>query len=176
MPSCQDQQAPHSAPSHWARSHSGRNEARRPDSQCKQLQVLKQVLHFEQYEAWLKYIEDQVEIGQSVKCSTSCREQLARNVQHHAITLGASLLLLIASPQLASAGPSSNARQTSGQVRQQKRWCLYVFKKHACWVFIQGDQLDQLLEQNAHSGIKAQGPAAQKRFQVVRSSVLHVPM
>ena len=33
--------------------------------------------------------------------------------------------------------------------------------------FMQGDLLNQLLEQNAHSGIKAQGPAAQKAFQVV---------
>ena len=36
--------------------------------------------------------------------------------------------------------------------------------------FMQGDLLNQLLEQNASSGIKAQGPAAQKTFQVSRSS------
>lgn len=42
--------------------------------------------------------------------------------------------------------------------------------KPACWAYTQGDLLDQLLEQNSNSGIRAQGPAAQKRFQVFRSS------
>lgn len=41
---------------------------------------------------------------------------------------------------------------------------------------MQGDLLNQLMEQNASSGIKAQGPAAQKRFQVFRSLVLRVPV
>ena len=44
--------------------------------------------------------------------------------------------------------------------------CTYICI-HACWASIQGDLLNQLLEQNANSGIKAQGPAAQKAFQVV---------
>ena len=38
---------------------------------------------------------------------------------------------------------------------------------------MQGDLLNQVLEQNANSGIKAQGPAAQKQFQVIRSSELY---
>lgn len=37
-------------------------------------------------------------------------------------------------------------------------------------VFMQGDLLNQLLQQNASSGIKAQGPAAQRTFQVIRLS------
>lgn len=45
------------------------------------------------------------------------RDELARNIQHHALALGATILLLTTPYQSASAGSSSNARQTSGQVR-----------------------------------------------------------
>ncbi|KAL3131340.1 hypothetical protein ABBQ38_000627 [Trebouxia sp. C0009 RCD-2024] len=85
--------------------------------------------------------------------ASNFRQDIAHNVQQHAATVGAAILLLIASPQSASAGSSLSARQTSGQ----------------------GDLLNQLLQQNASSGIKAQGPAAQRTFQELSQRMVSQP-
>lgn len=84
-----------------------------------------------------------------VVSASNFREEVTHSVQQHASAFGATVLLLAASPQCACATSSSNARQTSGQ----------------------GDLLEQLLEQNASSGMKARGPAAQSRFQELSQRV-----
>lgn len=103
--------------------------------------------------------------------STSLRWDTAQYVQQHATTVGATVLLLIASPQSASAGNSLSARQTSGQV---SAYALLLLAQHrwTCMlaVFMQGELLNQLLEPSASSGIKAQGPAAKRTFQVITLS------
>lgn len=80
--------------------------------------------------------------GNIVNAKFEDRQQGLQQLQRHAATMGALTVMLLASPE-SMARTSSDARQTSGQ----------------------GDLLNELLERNANSGVKALGPSAQKRFQ-----------